>query len=99
MARGIAHHRKGARLRGGAPTPPPPPPPTWLRRQEGFAREFWSAAAAAGGVPLENIAADTSPPRMSPHAASVLDGLFEQISIGDLHALRIERPRPTRHLA
>ena len=96
MARGIAHHRKGARLRGEAPTRPPP---TWLRRQEGFAREFWSAAAAAGGVPLENIAADTSPPRMSPYAASTLDGLFEQVSIGDLRALRIERPRPTRHLA
>jgi hypothetical protein len=30
---------------------------------------------------------------MPPHAASALDALFEQTSIGDLRALRIEPPR------
>ena len=84
----------GARLRGKAPRRFPP---AWLRWQEGFAREFWSAAAAAGGVPLEHIAVDKSPPRMPPHAASALGTLFEQSSIGDLRALRIERPRAARH--
>jgi len=44
-------------------------------------------------VPLAQIPVDTSPPRMPPHAASALDALFEQTSIGDLRALRIERPR------